>query len=102
MRPPRVKYSTRWPIATVVVASILVAVIPWTRPVSAASVLTGWAACYCIPVTLIVGNRVPLRKLIRVSGKLILCGLPFTGMYALLGFAVSSEVGLVGAFGVSL
>ena len=94
--------STRWPIATVVVASILVAVVAWTRPVSAASVLTGWAACYCFPVAIIVGKRVPLRKLMRVSVKLILCVLPFTGMYALLGFAVSGEVGLAGAFGASL
>ena len=98
MRPPHTGYPARWPMVTAVVATVVVAVIAWTRPVSAASVLTGWAACYCIPVALIVWRRVRLREVIRVAGSLAICGLPLAGLYALLGFVAGGEVGLVGGF----
>ena len=89
-------------MSAVVAVSMVAATIAWTRPVSARSVLAGWAACYLIPIALIAVRGVPLGKVVRISGTILLCGLPVAGLLALAGFAVSGEVGLIGVFGASI
>jgi hypothetical protein len=68
------------------------------EPVSAGNVITGWAALYGIPALLIFARGVPLGRAFKITGLILLFGLPGAGFYALLCFAMSGYIGLVGGF----
>ncbi|SIO56791.1 hypothetical protein SAMN05444166_5295 [Singulisphaera sp. GP187] len=86
-------------IAVVLVACVLGAAAAFARePVSARSVLAGWAALYGIPSAVIFGRSVPFRRVVRVAGRIILWGSPVACLTGLLSFAMSGYVGLVGGF----
>jgi len=85
--------------AGVIVACALGAAVAFARePCTAGSALAGWVALYGIPSVLILGKKVPFRKALKSSGRLILIGAPVACLYGLLSFAMSGYVGLVGGF----
>jgi hypothetical protein len=66
-------------------------------PATPGSLLAGWAALYGIPTAIILGRRTPLRRALRVWGKLTLLGLPVACLCCgLPGLLMSGLVGLVG------
>ena len=67
-------------------------------PISATSVITGWAALYGIPALVIVARRVPPGKVVKIAGRTAVVGVPVAGLFGLLCFAMSGYVGLIGGF----
>ncbi|WP_406694676.1 hypothetical protein V5E97_26830 [Singulisphaera sp. Ch08] len=104
MRHLAVRFSLSWLIiAVVLVACALGAAAAFARePVTARSVLSGWVALYGIPSALLLGRSVPLRRGAKVSGRIILLGLPVACLAGSLSFAMSGYVGLVGGFCVMI
>jgi hypothetical protein len=68
------------------------------KPNTASTVLIGWATFYGAPVMLILARGVPLRRAMKIAGKIFVCGLPVAGAYGLLSLLMSGLLGLAGGF----
>ena len=103
MRSPRLRI--RIIIRTTMTAIAVAACIAGTaiaisiKPHTPARELAGLAACYGIPMVLILGRGVPLKRVVKFSGRIILWGSPIAVLFGLLCGAMSGLVGLVGGGG---
>jgi hypothetical protein len=68
----------------------------------AMGVLVGWISWYCIPVVLIICQRLPPKKIIQLWGTILCCGLPLALLFGLFCSAMSGLVGLIGGFVLAL
>jgi hypothetical protein len=97
----------RFRIRTLMIAAAVVAVaaamaLSVQAPATAQSALGVWAALYVVPVLVIVRRRVPFRRVARVSGRIMALGTLMAAGFAVLSFAMSGYVGLVGGFFLGL
>jgi hypothetical protein len=100
MRPQRVRFPLRrlMVVIAIVACAIGAGVAFSSDPSAATNVITGWAALCGVPALVIVARGVPLAKVVKMPGRIVLFGLPVAGLFGLLGFAMSRYVGLVGGF----
>jgi hypothetical protein len=65
------------------------------EPITAANVLTGWAALYGAPLFLIFARGVPLIRAAKIAWTIVLCGLPVVAFFSLLNLLTAPLVALL-------